>query len=323
MASLTIAQAGPVTTVQDLGRSRHRHQGVSLGGALDECAARVANLLVGNDENAALLELGLGRARFRFSDDRIVAWCGGEFRVNVGEQAFPPGHACSVRAREELEVAPIGRGSRAWIAISGGLDVPLVLGSRATDLRAKFGGWQGRALQDGDELPLGKAAFPSREPRRVSSWSAPREWAQTVAAFPILRLIPGAEWKEFSESSRATLFSQPFVVSPKSDRMGLRLEGEPLQRKQGEERLSEPVAPGTIQVPNDGQPIILLRDCQTIGGYPKIGHVITVDLAGAAQLRPDDSLRFLEVSPNEAVAFFREREGDLQRFRVGLRLRRR
>jgi antagonist of KipI len=321
MASLTILRAGPLTTLQDLGRAAHRHEGVSLGGALDRHAARVANLLVGNEETAALLEISLGRTALRFSDDRIVAWCGGEFQFEVAGEKLPAGHACALRADETIEIAPIGRGCRAWLAIAGGIDVPLVLGSRATDLRAGFGGWQGRALADGDELPLGAAAVVMEKLARVSAWSAPLEWSRTAPSFPVLHFVPGAEWNELSETSRAVFLNQPFHVSPNCDRMGVRLEGHALTRAEKQERLSEPVVPGTVQLPEDGQPILLLGDCQTIGGYPRIAHVITADLAIAAQLRPDDSVRFQQVTPAEAVAAVQARAHDLERFRVGLRLR--
>jgi len=320
MATLTILRAGPLTTVQDLGRVGHRHEGVSLGGALDRQAARLANLLVGNEETAGLLELGLGRARFRFSDDRLVAWCGGQFQLRTNTRDLPAGRACLVRAGEELEIAPAGFGSRIWLAISGGITVPLVLGSCATDLRGSFGGWQGRILTEGDELPLGRGADTGNQPP-VSSWSAPLEWSQTARARPLLRIVRGAEWDAFGEPSRKGFFHQSFLVSPKCDRMGARLEGEPLRRLRPNERLSEPVAPGTIQVPDDGQPIILLGDCQTIGGYPRIAHVITVDLGFAAQLQPNDSVRFYEIAPREAAMLYREREEELGRFRNGLKLR--
>ena len=321
MGQINVLRAGPLTTVQDLGRAGHRHEGVSLGGALDRQAARVANLLVGNAETAGVLEITLGRTRLRFEDERAIAWCGGEFMVAAGKESIPPGHTCRIDAGDELEISPQGHGCRAWVAITGGIDVPAVLGSRATDLRAAFGGCEGRALRDGDKLPLGQASRPSKHFGRISSWSAPIEWSQTASPYPILRVLPGSDWDEFTLGSRAAFLEQSFVVSAKCDRMGARLEGPPLSGARSRERLSEPVAPGTIQVPNDEQPILLLGDCQTIGGYPKIAHVITVDLPLAAQLRPNDSVRFREVTPALAAALFAEREADLQRFRVGLSLR--
>jgi antagonist of KipI len=320
MARLTIVRAGPLMTVQDLGRPDRRREGVSLGGALDRQAARITNLLVGNPEAAALLEITLGPAVLRFSDRRIIAWCGGDFPVRIADMEIPAGRAACVNADEELAVGPPRTGARAWLAVSGGIDVPLLLGSRSTDLRAGFGGLEGRALRDGDELPLGDAA-PIAQANRVAPWSAPADWMQTAARRPLLRVVRGSEWSDFVTAARAAFLGESFVVSSRSDRMGARLAGVELLRNQEVERLSEAVVPGTIQVPNDGQPIILLGDCQTVGGYPKIAHVITVDLPSAAQLRPNDNVRFREVTLAEAHALLVERESDLGRFRVGIRLR--
>jgi antagonist of KipI len=320
MASMTIVRAGPLTTVQDLGRPDHRQEGVSLGGALDRHAARIANLLVGNAETAGLLEITLGPAALRFQDLRAVAWCGGDFPVRIEGTEIPSGRAALANADEELAVDSARSGARAWLAVSGGIDVPLVLGSRATDLRAGFGGLAGRALRDGDELPLGDAATRGQTDR-IAPWGAPADWMQTAARHPILRVVRGSEWPDFTAAARSAFLEESFVVSSKSDRMGARLASIELLRTQEIESLSEAVAPGTVQVPNDGQPIILLGDCQTVGGYPKIAHVITVDLPVASQLRPNDNVRFREVSPAEAHILFVRREDDLDRFRIGIRLR--
>jgi antagonist of KipI len=207
------------------------------------------------------------------------------------------------------------------MAFSGGIDLPLVLGSRATDLRGCFGGLEGRALRDGDELPLGIGSHRSQSSARIASWGAAAEWASTAARHPTLRVVRGAEWTDFTTAAQTAFFQESFGVSTQVDRMGARLEGPELRRMSDTELLSAAVAPGTIQVPNDGQPIILLGDCQTIGGYPKIAHVITVDLPITAQLRPKDSVRFYEVPLVQARELFVTRENDLERFRLGLRLR--
>src|SRR5882724_8198512 len=153
---IIVTRAGFLTSVQDLGRTGYRQFGVSLGGALDAFALRVANLLVGNEESAAGLEITLGGLQLRFADERIVAWCGGEFDVRVGSTSLPAGHAAFMNAGEELKFNHPKTGCRCWLAISGGIDVSIVLGSRSTDLRARFGGFEGRALRDGDQLSLGK-----------------------------------------------------------------------------------------------------------------------------------------------------------------------
>jgi antagonist of KipI len=321
MGQITILRAGPLTSVQDLGRSKHRALGVSRSGALDLFAAQIANLLVANPAEAALLEMTLGGAWLRFNDPRKVAWCGGDFAVQIAESNIPAGRPTIVRPGEELKMVASQRGCRAWLAIAGGVEVPAVLGSCSTDLRSGFGGHAGRKLQDGDQLSLGKAASLGSATGRVAPWGAPPEWAQTAMRAPVLRVVRGAEWEIFTDEAQAAFLQKPFAVSAQADRMGVRLQGAELARKDKREMLSEAVAPGTVQVANDGQPILLLGDCQTIGGYPKIAHVITVDLPAAAQLQPNDIVHFEEVPPAEATALFLARENDLQLFRVGLGLR--
>lgn len=321
---ITVERAGFLTTVQDLGRTGFRASGVSLGGALDPHALAVANLLAGNAEDAAGLEATLGQLTLRSEDTRVIAWAGGDFDVKIAGMDFPSGHAAVIRPNEQLILTAPTNGARAWLAISGGIDVPPVLGSRSTDVRAGFGGLKGRPLQDGDQLPLGPLSpAASRIARRIgqdriASWCAPWEWVSTAPLHPFLRIVPGTDWLAFEE---ATLKAhQIFTVTPASDRMGLRLKGERLARRKKDELISSPVAPGTLQVPPDGQPILLLGDCQTIGGYPKIAHVITVDLPAAAQLRPGDQVRFAEVTLAEAQVLLVERKRGFERFRVGLGL---
>jgi antagonist of KipI len=321
MGKITLVRTATLTTVQDLGRTAQRQAGISVGGALDLHAALIANLLVGNLESDALLEIGPGKTRIRFHDERVIAWCGGEFQPRIDQTSLPPGRAIFVKPDEELVIEPPARGCRAWIAFSGGIDLPFVLGSRATDLRGQFGGLDGRALRDGDELPLGRGSPESPIFGRIASWGAPAEWARTARGDATLHVIRGVDWAEFTMAAQSVFFRDRFKVSTKVDRMGARLEGPELRRISATELLSTAVAPGTIQVPNDGQPILLLGDCQTIGGYPKIAHVITVDLSLAAQLRPNDSVRFHEVSLAEARELFATRANDLARFRLGLRLR--
>ena len=322
--NVLVSSAGFLTSVQDQGRVGCRQFGVSVSGALDSHAMRVANAVVGNEESAAGFEATLGKMRLRFEDDRVVAWCGGAFTARIGNDDLPPGHAGLITKDEELIMTAPGAGSRAWLAISGGIDVPLVLGSRSTDLRGNFGGHEGRSLRDGDVLPLGDQRGLQRhalwKDRRIAPWSAPAPWAATAHRDRFLRIVRGANWDGFTPEAQVFLVATSFIVTSDSDRMGARLDGSNLKRSETGDLLSEAVAPGTLQVPPNGKPILLLGDCQTIGGYPKIAHVITVDLPTAAQLWPGDTVRFHEVSLGEAQELLREREEDYGRFRIGLDL---
>ncbi len=300
--NVVVTHSGFITTVQDPGRTGYRQTGVSRSGALDAHALRVANALVGNDDSAAGLEVTMGNLRLRFEDERMVAWCGGAFVVRIGDVVLPPGHAGLVSAEEELVVTAPNEGSRGWLAISGGIEVPPILGSRSTDLRGNFGGHHGRVLRDGDVLVLGKERRFETAAPWISEWSAPAPWASFPSRDRFLRIVRGPDWERFTSDAQTALVAQQFTVTPDSDRMGARLDGPELTRVNSDDLLSEAVAPGTLQVPPNGKPILLLGDCQTIGGYPKIAHVITVDLPAAEQL-------------------LLEREDDFARFRLGLELR--
>jgi len=314
--TVSVISAGFQTTVQDCGRTGLRKFGVTPGGALDPISLRLVNLLVGNLECTAGLECVSGRLRLRFHDERILAWSGGEFEVRLGDKLVPVLHCA--RVSTDIEILP-QRGGRAWLAISGGINVPKILGSRATDLRAHFGGLEGRALRDGDELPLGAeselcARVRDEIPDHVSDWSAPR----FVGRGKPLRIIRGKNW---DDNIGAKLLAQKFRVAMNSDRMGLRLEGEEIASANRRELVSEAVTPGTIQLPPSGAPVVLLQGCQTIGGYPKIAHVITVDLGYAAQLQPLDEVRFELIELEEARQLLRKREREIALFRAGLEAR--
>jgi antagonist of KipI len=236
--------------------------------------------------------------------------------------ALPVGHVAHLQRGEELKFGRAEIGCRCWLAISGGIDVPIVLNSRSTDLRANFGGLGGRTMRDGDVLPLRTWPGSAIPATGVSSWTAPHDWTSPVSRHPVLRFVRGSDWFRFNDVTIERFTNEEFAVSPDSDRMGVRLDGPELKRENETDLISEAVAPGTIQVPPSGKPILLLGDCQTIGGYPKIAHVITVDLGIAAQLRAGDRVRFSQVSLQDAHRLLMERERDLERFRIGLSLQR-
>jgi biotin-dependent carboxylase-like uncharacterized protein len=303
-AGIEVIRAGMQLTVQDLGRTGRRAEGVPLSGAADAFALRVANLLVGNPEDAAGLEFALVGPELRFARDAVVALAGAEFE---GLSAWRP---LEVAAGASLKLGAATRGCRGYLAVSGGIDVAPVLGSRSTYVRGGFGGWAGRELKAHDVVPIGGERRPLRGRWRVAPQLLP-----AYAGDVQLRVVAGAQAGEFAPAWREA----SFTVSRQSDRMGIRLEGTALARLGSAELLSSPVAPGTVQVPPDGRPIILLADAQTIGGYPQLAHVATVDLPLVAQLRPGDTVRLREVPLAEARKLLATREHSLALLREGLK----
>ena len=309
---MTVISAGPLTTVQDLGRIGHRRHGVATGGAMDAFALRVANLIVGNEGDAAGLEFAFGGPRLKFSAEALVAVCGGEFG------SVPAWRLVRVSAGGELSLEKCRLGCRGYLAVAGGFDVPVVLGGRGTDLRGGFGGHEGRALRAGDVLKVGRGALEAHRLRpdtALHHFVAP-EIRPAYSRSPAVRVVRGAETDEFNGS----FFASEFVLDERSDRMGLRFSGARLERRPGApELVSSPLAPGAVQVPPDGQPIVLMADAQTLGGYPKVGHVISVDLPLLAQLRPGDTVRFGEVTLEGAHRLWQAREHALALLREGLK----
>ena len=301
--TILVVNAGMLTTVQDRGRVGQRAAGVPLSGAMDPLAARLANLLVGNDEGAAVLEMTLLGPEIEFSADTLIAVGGATFA------AFESWRPLTVRAGQRIKFGAATSGCRGYLAVAGGITVDCVLGSRSTYARAGLGGWQGRALRAGDILPVAATA------RTVAEhwWIDPRVLPSYGPA-PTMRVVLGAHAAEFGRE----WLEGEFKVTSQSDRMGLRLGGTALVRSGGGELISSPVAPGTVQVPPDGQPIVLMADAQTIGGYSQLAHVIGVDLPLLAQLRPGDRVRFQAVPLEDAHQLWLAREHVLAMLREGL-----
>lgn len=305
---IELLRAGPLTTVQDLGRTAWRDRGVSRCGALDDLALAHGNLLVGNPPEAAGLEFTLGPATLRFGIDCCIAITGTDAEARLDDCPLRPGWRQPVRAGQALRLAAPRERMRSYLAVSGGIAVAPALGSRSTDLKAGFGGLDGRALRDGDRLPLhSPAALPSR---RIGL--APPDWDATV------RALPGPEHDDFSAAARAAFWAADWRLTPQSNRMGYRFAGPELKRERGGELASHGVLPGVVQVPPSGQPIALLADAQTTGGYPKIAVVIRADQWKLAQLRLGATLRFVRCDRDEAIAALREREAALDQLRTAL-----
>ncbi len=311
---IKILRGGMLTTVQDLGRRGRRAAGVPWSGAMDAFALRIANALVGNADDAAALEVTLTGPEVEFSADGTIAIGGAEC------EGLPAWKPIGVRAGERVKFGECRNGCRAYLAVAGGIEVEPVLGSRSTFLRGGFGGFEGRALREGDVLRAGTAAWTAASAAIPEMTTATGNWRidprilPAYSAAPTVRVLRGAQAGEFGPE----FFAREFKVSAQSDRMGLRLAGEALGRSSSDELVSSAVLPGVVQVPPDGQPLVLMADAQTIGGYPQIATVIGVDLPLVAQLRPGDAIRFCEVTREEAQRLARLRERNFRMLHEGL-----
>jgi biotin-dependent carboxylase-like uncharacterized protein len=293
---IEVLRAPPFAIVQDLGRPGHRAEGVPPAGAMDPDALRLLNRVVGNDQGAAGLEWALGAGELRCDRHCWAAVGPGSWRVNG--TAAPPWTAVEVGAGDVLSLEPPMKTRFSYLALSGGLDVPLVLGSRSTYLTGRFGGWEGRLLKRGDSLPIGAAL--SRPPGPVPPELLP-EYERPV------RVLPGPQGRFFGNEAWTALLSADYGIAPASDRMGYRLEGPALTHSGPPALPSEAACPGAIQVPDGAPPIVLMNDGPTVGGYPKIAVVITADLGLIAQMMPGARPRFVMVTQEQAVAALRER----------------
>ncbi len=300
---IEVVEPGGMTTVQDLGRPGYESGGVSPGGAVDRDALRMANWLIGNDEGAAALELCVRGPVLRFHGAATVALMAAT------------GKSRCIKDGETVDFSKLTGGVRACLSLAGGIEVPQVLGSAATDLRAGFGGYEGRALQVGDRLEIGAAG---RVPR-CGGWHVGRADLRRGAEIEI-RFLPGTQQDWFSNEAFRRFRETHYQLTPNSDRMGARLAGAKLELAEPREMLSQPVACGSVQVPPDGQPIILLAERQTIGGYPQIGHVISVDLPKLARAWPGAFVKFREVTLEEAWRLRDAREREFAWLRSGLDL---
>jgi biotin-dependent carboxylase-like uncharacterized protein len=310
MSSVEVLSPGALTTIQDLGRPGWAHIGVPRSGAADRPALRLANQLVGNLDLAAALETTLAGPRLRFDGPAVVALTGAPVRARVGDGAVPMNEAFELAAGDELKVGNASSGLRTYIAIRGGIAVPQVLGSAATDLLTGLGPAR---LARGDLLATGELAPVTGEPAlptRHVTGGGRAIWPPAPEPPPsgelpdsvLLHVIVGPRSEWFTADSIERLFHEPFTVDQASNRIGLRLQGPQLERSRADELLSEGLVPGAIQVPADGRPILLLVDHPTTGGYPVIAVVHSRDLPLAAQLRPGQNVRFVasEASPARA-----------------------
>ena len=289
--SITVLNPGLMTTVQDQGRIGYQQFGVSVSGVMDPRAAAVANMLVGNDEKEAVLECTMMGPHLQFNETNCIAITGGDLMPTIDGKPVPNYTAIKVEAGQVLKFTMPKTGCRAFIAFAGGLDIPEVMGSRSTYMKAKIGGMEGRKLQKDDVIGFraAKAELKNMNFRSMASEFVPRK-EYTI------RVVLGPQDDYFTDAGIQTFLSQVYTVTAEFDRMGCRLEGEAIAHKEGGDIISDGIAFGAIQVPSSGKPIIMLGDRQTTGGYTKIANVISVDFRILAQLKQGDKVRFEQVS---------------------------
>jgi antagonist of KipI len=300
---VTVIRAGMLTTVQDLGRRGHLAEGVPFGGAADPFALRVANMLVGNPEDSPALEITLTGPEIEFPEPAWVAVCGARF------EDVPAWRPIRVERGGRIRFGKRLQGCRAYLSVSGGFDVEKVLGGRGTFLASAIGGFKGRPLRDGDVI-----RSVDCERNLAGHWTLDERMFPRYSREPNVRVIAGTHAAEFGD----LLFSGRFGVTARSNRMGIRLDGPRLARSGGGDLVSTAVAPGTIQVPPDGNPIVLMADAQTLGGYPRVAHVVSVDIPLLAQLAPGDGVRFATTTLSEAHRLAHAWEHGLALLRQGL-----
>ncbi|SOC82120.1 biotin-dependent carboxylase uncharacterized domain-containing protein [Ensifer adhaerens] len=304
--AVKVISPGLSTSVQDLGRPGYYHLGIPEGGGMDRFATRIANLLVGNDPGAALLEATFMGPELEFTEDAVVAVTGGELPPKVNGEERPTWESFPVKAGDRLSFGYLKGGARAYIAISGGIDVPVVLGSRTTYVLGALGGFEGRVLKAGDELPIGAGSGKAGK-------SLPANLRRPQVSPAELRMLPGLYWHRITEAAGKRFFEDTWKVAPEADRIGYRFRGgAPLEFVEREQPFGAGSDPsnivdacypyGSVQVPSGTEPIVLHRDAVSGGGYMMVGVVISADMDLIAQLQPHTPAKFAPVTLDQALA---------------------
>jgi antagonist of KipI len=296
--NVRVIKPGMLTTVQDRGRWGLQSRGVPVAGPMDPVSHRLANALVGNDADAAALEITLLGPELEFEVERVIAVAGADFDMTLDSKPVAMNAPFIVSAESRLRFGARRLGARAYLAVAGGIAIPPTLGSRSTHLISALGGFEGRALRAGDRLPLGD---PAHAPRRTAP-----ALGESLVPLPDhharIRVLPGPQADYFAPDAFDLLQSKPYVVGQNSDRMGFRLSGPRLTHARGADIISDATPLGVLQVPASGQPILLMADRQTSGGYPKIATVVSADISVAGQLGPGDTIQFVVCDMREAMA---------------------
>ncbi|MBG0967863.1 biotin-dependent carboxyltransferase family protein [Bacillus sp. SRB3LM] len=324
-----VLHAGMFTTVQDLGRSHYQQYGVPVGGAMDQSALRMINMLVGNEENEAGLEITIMGPKLLIKKPALLAIGGADMEPLLNGERIPLWRPILAEEGSMLCFGKVKSGCRAYVTFAGGIHIDRTMGSKSTYIRATIGGIEGRMLKKGDYFQIGAQPEMAncfiqdlqKDERIKTKWAISNSVLPKYKKHPKLRVIADFEYNQFTEESRKAFFTKEYKVSNHADRMGYRVEGEVLNRIEEKEILSSPVTFGTIQVPNGGQPIILMADRQTTGGYPRIGNIISVDLPLLAQLKPGDYVSFEKITLEEAEQLYIEQEVNMNLLKKFIALR--
>ncbi|OSZ81183.1 hypothetical protein CAP36_08095 [Chitinophagaceae bacterium IBVUCB2] len=313
--NVRIIKAGVLDTLQDLGRYSWQHLGINPGGAMDKWSAQVANILVGNNRTEAVIELHYPAAELFFEEPALIAISGADFSAHINAEEIPLGQPVLINKYSILQFYGLKKGARAYLGVHGGFDIPIWLNSYSTQLKARAGGYKGRALHKEDEIPirsipssltqlLGKTEF------LILPWKSDSQTG-LIKEVPFF-LLEGDEWNRLTNESKQKILSESFTVSPQSDRMGYRLKGSPLTTTNNTEMISSAVNCGTIQLLPDGQLIVLMADHQTTGGYPRIAHVISAHQSRLAQINAGEKIRFSFTSQQIAEELLLQQQQHLQ-----------
>lgn len=328
--SITILKTGLLTSIQDLGRNGYQKHGIIVSGAMDVYSLRLANILVGNKENEAAIEITLLGPSLIIEKGTLISITGANLSPTIDGRAVPMCRPIYLNKKSVLKFGSCKSGCRAYLAAAGGYHIEEVMNSKSTYMRAGIGGFKGRALKKDDVIGINpqnelseKIADYLCKKDLDSSFVCPKWYIdrENFNCDNVIRVVRERQFDEFTLSSQEDFFNNKFKISAQSDRMGYRLSGEELKLERNFEMISEPVSFGTIQVPKDGNPIVLLADRQTTGGYPKIAKVVDVDIRKVVQKKPGEFLKFKEISLEDAEKLYIEREKDIDNLKNAIYLK--
>lgn len=293
---MNVILPGPLSTVQDGGRFGYMSTGFGSNGTMDLRALRIANILVGNAPEDGVIEMTMMGLTAEFTCETVIALTGADMQPKRNGEAIPMYRSVQIHAGDKLTLGMAKTGMRGYLAVAGGFDIAPIMGSMSTNLKVKLGGWQGRKLQAGDRIPLRRSANLTQQ--GTCSCAPENDYPPTAT----VRVMLGPQEDFFTQAGIDTFLSAMYKVSEQSDRMGIRLDGSPIENKNGVDIISDGIACGSVQIPASGTPIIMMADRQTTGGYAKIATVITADLYKIAQAKPGSCIRFQAVTEKEAIS---------------------